>query len=102
VGVPYGAKLNNKGKLKKDKENFGIAYNMFNEIVNDYIAIKVSKVLEEQGVEIGCDGYNYDATEYALGFKVLGDFIEKYFDELIECKMSNSTELIGKYFGFEN
>ena len=78
-------------------------YLMFNEVLNEYLAIKVEKEFQALGKKITIGNKPKDTfTTYILGFDILGDFFENHMEKLIEFKMSDNTKNIAKYFGSKN
>ena len=103
-GSTYDAEFNDRGKMVKSERVKGAMrkYEAFNEVINDYIGIKVAEVLEAKGVSVGLNKWEKEDTVYSKGFKLLSDFIERNFKLLVKCKMSNDFKFIKKYFGYEN
>lgn len=99
-GDTIGIEYDSKGKMVKTQNKR--RYEAFNEIINEYISIKVTKKLNEKNINIGLIKSDFEDSPYSSGFKVFGDFIEKHIDKIIACKMSSDGKEIGEFFGFEN
>ncbi|MBQ7797596.1 MAG: hypothetical protein IJ371_00550, partial [Clostridia bacterium] len=77
-------------------------YELFNEVCNDYITIKVAKHYRQTtGNKIEIDGSF--SSHYSKAFPLLQEFIERHMDGIIECKMANDlNKTAGQYFGYDN
>ena len=78
-------------------------YVMFNEIINEYLAIKVAKEFESSWNNLTL-GYRVEnvINMYSLAFDVFGDFIEHHLDKIIQFKMENNHQNLIAYFGKKN
>lgn len=89
------------GILDKDINLFigsrGSSY--LNEVINDYIAVKINDMMEKDGISLGIKPNSPSA--YSKAFPLLKDFIEENLDAIIECYMSNDSEIASKRFGNE-
>ena len=86
-------------KNNKINNNDGM---LFNEMVNEYICQKVSKIIEQNNKSIVLWKRTSETT-YALGFEIFDDFLEKHFKRLIECKLSSDkNEKTYEIFGKKN
>lgn len=77
---------------------------MFNEMVNEFICLKVAKELKKTGKQFTfASRENSGKVKYAFGFEVFDNFLEKYQDKLIELKMKvDKNEGAYEFFGDEN
>lgn len=112
--IPEGAKhckINDNGELTdytvdEMQENHGKRqYEILNEVINDYITKKVTAHFERGGDRIGLREVKKGDKHsiYVNGFDVFGEFIDRHFDKIIECKMSDDIlKTAGEYFGYDN
>ncbi|MBQ8425304.1 MAG: hypothetical protein IJX17_04715 [Clostridia bacterium] len=77
---------------------------LFNEMVNEYICLKVADEFKKTGKTVAFKNRTKGAKIlYQFGFEVFEDFLEKYQDKLIEFKLSvDKNEKAYKYFGESN
>ena len=80
-------------------ENIHRKYEYLNEVINDYFAIRISRIAEAKGVK-PCLGENISSL-YSHCFPVLKEFINKYKDSLIKARMSDDPLMFAKFFGEE-
>lgn len=99
---------NNKGFMVKDGltivtlngKTIQPHFNLFNEVVNDYIALKVTNQFNKNNLKVGfC---KQEKSSYEDCFFVLKEFLDTHFNKLIEFKLSNQENEYIKYFGFKN
>lgn len=73
----------------------------FNEVINDYISIKISQNMRADGLVIG--DKEYQKSSYCNGFPLLGKFIENNIEQLKESYMSKDADkTLESYIGKEN
>lgn len=75
-------------------KNFNTTYgsrefNMLNEVINDYIAIKINKLMAKDGFTIGL--HKHIKSVFAYAFPLLSEFIEDNWDALIDCRMGDAA-----------
>ena len=77
---------------------------LFNEMVNEFVALKVCAELKTCGKKLVFGKRKESATiKYAFGFEVFNDFLEKYYQKLIEFKMGvDKNSPVYNYFGEKN
>lgn len=77
-------------------------YELFNEMVNEYICIQVAKEVKNCGKTF-VFGERNGRSKYAYGFEIFEDFLKKYQSKLIDLKMLIDTQDGAKqYFGEQN
>jgi len=78
-------------------------YDLFNEIINEYIVIKVTKKFIKKNKKFNkIFGNKLSDSIYMNGFDVLSEFLKTHFEKIIELKMSNNILDTINYFGAEN
>ncbi len=75
---------------------------MFNEIINDYLAIKINKILVKDNFKIGDVKLPTTSSAYSDLFPIFEDFIEENMQEIIRCRMSSKPLLYNRAIGEEN
>ena len=100
-GLSISAKKNSEydPKSKNYRDN-----KLFNEMLNEFISLKVSKEFKKIDKSEAFNNRNPRLKSYyELGFEVFEDFLEKYQDKLIEFKLSiDKNEKAYEYFGESN
>lgn len=77
-------------------------YELFNEMINEYICLQVAKEVKKSGKTI-VFGERKGKSKYAYGFEIFEDFLKKYQSKLIDLKMLIDTQDGAKqYFGEQN
>ena len=76
-------------------------YEALNEIINDYFTQDIYKLIREKGIVLNPGKQEQEsASSYSYGFNLLGGFIEKHKEEIIDSLMSDDpmafAEIIGK------
>jgi len=71
------------------------------EIINDYLAVKVTKTLINKNKNFEFLDKENEST-YKYGFEIFTNFFENHFDKIIELKMSSNTKESFSYFGINN
>ncbi len=74
----------------------------FNEIVNDYLTIKINDILVKDNFSIGNMKLPTTGSLYAYLFPIFGEFIDENLKEIIRCRMSNKPGLFKDVIGKEN
>ena len=82
------------GALPSDSEK------LLDEIVNDYISLKVNKLMERDGFNVG--GAGYMPSAYSKVFPLLEGFIEENLNDIIACRMSSDSKAFARKIGEEN
>ncbi len=82
------------GALPSDSEK------LLDEIVNDYISLKVNKLMERDGFNVG--GAGYMPSAYSKVFPLLEGFIEENLNDIIACRMSSDPKAFARKIGEEN
>lgn len=82
------------GALASDSEK------LLDEIVNDYISLKVNKLMERDGFNVG--GAGYMPSAYSKVFPLLEGFIEENLNDIIACRMSSDPKAFARKIGEEN
>ncbi len=72
---------------------------MLNEVINDYIAVKINEMMEKDNIGIGL--LPNTPSPFARAFPLLEDFIKDNFETIIECCMSEDDSILTKRFGLE-
>lgn len=102
-GVPYGElKVNGDHDFEDGNlTTYGRQYELFNEVCNDYVTIKVSEHFEATtGKTLGIQR---QPSMYSLCFDIMQEFLDKHMAEIIECKMAHDlNKTAGHYFGYDN
>lgn len=81
-------------------EKLGRQFESLNEIVNDYFAMDITKLLEKDNFNIGiCED---SQTVYSKGFILFEDFIEKHKKDIIECRLSDDRLYFANKIGKKN
>lgn len=75
-------------------------YSLLDEVINDYISMKIFKLMENDNFRIGF--YNNIPSDYSRVFPVIKDFIEENLQNIIECRMSNDPLMFAKKIGRNN
>lgn len=75
-------------------------YERLNEIINDYLAVEITKLLEKDNFKLGLN--ECSSTAYSEGFILFKDFIEKHKKDIIECRLSNDRLSFARKIGMEN
>ncbi len=72
---------------------------LVNEVVNDYLALQITKMLKKDDFSVGLAEYSPSA--YTTAFPLLKDFIEGNKKEIIDCAMSKNKDL-AQLIGLKN
>ena len=75
---------------------------MFNEIVNDYLSVKINDILIKDHFKIGDVKLPSTSSAYADLFPIFKDFIEENMDDIVRCRMSSKPLLFNRTIGEEN
>ena len=89
--------------VTEDKEKR--LYELFNEIINELIAQKITKMMHESGVYILCneDGYkDRGGTSYENTVFLVKDFFDEYLSDIIASRRNNNIEIIWDKVGKDN
>ena len=98
--------VDSTGKFKGFKTGFSAgtlasdAEELLDEIVNDYISLKVNKLMERDGFNVG--GAGYMPSAYSKVFPLLEGFIEENLNDIIACRMSSDSKAFARKIGEEN
>ena len=98
--------VDSTGKFKGFKTGFSAgtlasdAEELLDEIVNDYISLKVNKLMERDGFNVG--GAGYMPSAYSKVFPLLEGFIEENLNDIIACRMSSDPKAFARKIGEEN
>ena len=96
-------------KIETDKNYVGISIhddrntnNIINEIRTQYLALKFTKQLHEEGIFIydNPDDYNIEKEcAYEVLFPLTQNFIDEYEDIISDCAINNTPNKLYEYFG---
>lgn len=77
---------------------------LFNEMVNEFVALKVCEELKKNNKQFVFGNRNKDyIIKYAYGFEIFEDFLNKHYKKLIEFKMGvDRNQPAYAYFGEKN
>lgn len=71
-----------------------------NEIINDYLALKIYEKCKRDGFEIGAVAHK--SSGYAKFIKLLKDFIDENLTSIIECRLSENPNGFKEFIGNKN
>ena len=77
-------------------------YEALNEAINDYIAQKICKLMEEDGFEISIETEWESSADYRFGFMFVKDIVDEHLDKIIEWRFSKDPNAMAKVIGQEN
>ena len=94
---------NDRGEFLGYKTGFRFCskqYELLDEVVNDYLALKVYDMMKADGFIVG--GEKFIPSTYANAFPLLKNFIEDNLEDIKECLMSEDAFMFAKKIGVEN
>lgn len=94
---------NDRGEFLGYKTGFRFCskqYELLDEVVNDYLALKVYDMMKADGFVVG--GEKFIPSTYANAFPLLKNFIEDNLEDIKECLMSEDAFMFAKKIGVEN
>lgn len=95
-----GYKCGFKDSTKDDIVNQFNGYHLFDEVVNDYISLKIYKLMKDDGFKLGYE--ECKKSEYSKAFPLLKDFLEENLQDIIACRMSEDPKAFIKKIGEKN
>lgn len=77
---------------------------LFDEMVNEYITLQVSKIIEEKNINVALKPKSKNTINlYQFGFEIFEDFLRKYKNHLIYLKLQNDkNDKTYEFFGKKN
>lgn len=93
VGFKCGFEIN---KIKNNRRSSMI----FNEVVNDYFALKIYNLCKQDNFEVG--SLELQSSAYSKLFVLMNDFIEENMKLIIDCRLSSNPYLFIETIGKNN
>ncbi len=75
-------------------------YTPLNEVINDYLALKVYDLCKQDGFSIG--NAKFTRSDYSKAFPLLKDFLDENLQDIIECRMSEDRLKFANKIGMKN
>ena len=73
---------------------------IFNEVVNDYFALKIYNLCKQDNFEVG--SLELQSSAYSKLFVLMNDFIEENMKLIIDCRLSSNPYLFIETIGKNN
>ena len=72
----------------------------FDEIINDYLSLKIYKIAEEDGFSIG--GHEEIESLYSAAFPLFGRFLERNLEDIKDIVLNEDGKAMERYLGAKN